>query len=86
METIALIGVILLIALGVGAIAIKRVIYICQPNEALVFTGKSNRGPDNRILGYRVIQGGRGIRVPIFECVDRMDLTNMIIDVGVSNA
>jgi len=86
METIALIGVILLIALGVGAIAIKRVIYICQPNEALVFTGKSNRGPDNRILGYRVIQGGRGIRVPIFECVDRMDLTNMIIGVGVSNA
>ena len=38
------------------------------------------------MLGYRVIQGGRGIRIPIFERVDRIDLTNMIIDVRVSNA
>jgi flotillin len=36
--------------------------------------------------GYRIIRGGRAIRVPLFESVDRMDLTNMIIEVTVRNA
>ena len=37
-------------------------------------------------LGYRVIKGGRAVRIPMMEKVDRMDLTNMPIEVSVRGA
>ncbi len=41
---------------------------------------------NNRIVGYRIIKGGFGWRIPMLERVDRMDLTNMVIDVTAVNA
>ena len=38
------------------------------------------------MIGYRVVQGGRGLRIPLIEVVDRMDLTNMIIELRVQGA
>jgi flotillin len=67
-------------------LVIKRVLYVCQPSEVLVFSGRQRMAGNNRVAGYRIIRGGRGIRVPLFETVDRMDLTNMIIEVRVQNA
>lgn len=79
--------------LGVGVVAlvaliliIKNVLYVCQPNEVLVFSGRQRRTPDGKHFGYRIIRGGRTIRTPLIEVVDRMDLTNMIIEVQVKNA
>jgi flotillin len=61
-------------------------IFNCAPNEVLIFTGRRRRvGPD-RIVGYRVIKGGMGFRWPLIERVDRMDLTNMVIDLAAANA
>ena len=84
---------VILALLGVGAIAfvalilvIKNVLYVCQPNEVLIFSGRRRETQDGKIYGYRIIRGGRAIRVPLFETVDRMDLTNMIIEVQVKNA
>ncbi|PRQ04713.1 SPFH domain / Band 7 family protein [Enhygromyxa salina] len=65
---------------------IKRVLYVCQPSEVLIFSGRRRVAGNGRVAGYRIIRGGRGIRVPLFETVDRMDLTNMIIEVRVQNA
>jgi len=77
----------LLLVLGV---IISRIIYICPPNEVLIFSGGQRKLPapddENRTVGYRIVQGGRGIRIPLIEVVDRMDLTNMIIEVTVKNA
>jgi flotillin len=39
-----------------------------------------------RRVGYRTIKGGRAVRVPLFETVDRMDLTNMPIEVQIKGA
>ncbi|MBX3269785.1 MAG: flotillin family protein [Sandaracinaceae bacterium] len=64
---------------------IKNILYVCQPNEVLVFSGRA-RAADGRTLGYRIIKGGRAIRVPLIETVDRMDLTNMIIELQVRGA
>lgn len=82
----------LLIALGVllffiiiGFATVKGLIYICAPNEVLIFSG-SRRTEGTRSYGYRLIKGGRGVRVPLMERVDRMDLTNMGIDIQVVNA
>src|SRR5205085_994105 len=36
--------------------------------------------------GYRWIKGGRTLRIPLFEAVDRMDLTNMTIELTVKQA
>ncbi len=76
-------------ALIILAIIISRIIYICPPNEVLIFSGGHRRIPgsaDDRIVGYRVVQGGRGIRIPLIEVVDRMDLTNMVIELRVQGA
>ncbi len=82
---IALLGIVV-IAIVAIALVIKNVLYVCQPNEVLIFSGRRNVGGDGVIRGYRVIRGGRAIRIPLFETVARMDLTNMIIDVQVRGA
>ncbi|MBX3232460.1 MAG: flotillin family protein [Labilithrix sp.] len=64
---------------------INKLVHICQPNEVLVFSGTQRRQGD-RALGYRLVQGGRGILIPLLERVDRLDLTNMIVDVRVEGA
>ncbi|EDM80792.1 Band 7 protein [Plesiocystis pacifica SIR-1] len=82
---IGAIGFILILAFFSIAAVVKRVLYVCQPSEVLVFSGRP-RGTDKGKIGYRIIRGGRAIRIPLFETVDRMDLTNMIIEVRVQNA
>ncbi|MCY1055251.1 flotillin family protein [Nannocystis sp. SCPEA4] len=83
----------LIALLGVAGVAfvallliIKNVLYVCQPNEVLIFSGRKRETPDGKLFGYKIIRGGRAIRIPLFETVDRMDLTNMIIEVQVKNA
>src|SRR5215470_11774203 len=87
MQNIA--GVALVAILGslvVIAMILKRIIYICPPNEVLIFSGGHRKLGEDRIIGYRVVQGGRGIRIPLIEIVDRMDLTNMLIELRVQGA
>ncbi|MBA2662399.1 MAG: flotillin family protein [Bradymonadaceae bacterium] len=76
---IALIGIILL---GVMAISfvVTNLIEICQPNEVLVFSGSRNA------RGYEIINSGKKVRVPLIHRVDRLDVTNMVIDLNVTNA
>ncbi len=69
----------------IALIGMKGLIYICAPNEVLIFSGSKQRS-NGRIYGYRLIKGGRGFRVPLMERVDKMDLTNMVIDVQAVNA
>jgi len=81
---------------GIGAVSllvilttIKRLLYICQPNEVLILSGVSRNievaGRPKKI-GYRIVKGGRALRKPLFERIDRMDLTNMIIDLRITDA
>ncbi|MEO1619413.1 MAG: SPFH domain-containing protein [Cyanobacteria bacterium J06632_3] len=77
--------VILLIAAGVIPLTIKNLYYICQPNEVLIFAGSSRRMGDRRV-GYRLVKGGSSLRTPLLEQAMRMNLTNMIIELKVSNA
>lgn len=90
MVNIIMVGAIaVLVSLVVIAAIISRIIYICPPNEVLIFSGGHRRIPgtaEDRTIGYRVVQGGRGIRIPLIEVVDRMDLTNMVIELRVQGA
>lgn len=81
---VVILAILALAALATLAI-IKKLVHICQPNEVLIFSGAS-RTVGARKLGYRIVQGGRGVRVPLLEKVSRLDLTNMIIDIRVEGA
>ena len=85
MTLISLVAVLAIFAI-VLVLVVKSLLYICQPNEVLIFSGGQRAGPGGRKIGYRIIKGGRALRIPLFETVDRMDLTNMPIEVQVRGA
>ena len=80
---LAFIALIIMIAI---ALVVKNVLYVCQPNEVLIFSGRKALTGDGRAVGYRIVKGGRQLRYPLIETVDRMDLTNMIVEVSVRGA
>ncbi|GAB5519767.1 MAG: hypothetical protein RhofKO_20180 [Rhodothermales bacterium] len=77
-----------IIIAGVFAILgiIRANLKICQPNEVLIFSGRQRQLPDGSTIGYRIIQGGRGFKIPILEEVDRLNLNTIPIDLTVQNA
>jgi flotillin len=64
---------------------LNRLIYVSGPNEVLVFSGRY-RKKGTVTIGYRIVHGGRAVRVPLLERVDRLDLSNIPIDVVVNGA
>ena len=64
---------------------ISKLLFLCQPNEVLIFSGRP-RVVGNRRIGYRLIKGGRGVKLPLVEVVDKLDLTTMSVDVNIKNA
>ncbi|MFN3728458.1 MAG: flotillin family protein [Fimbriimonadaceae bacterium] len=71
--------------LFLGFLAFRAFIRLCAPSEVLIITG-ARRSVAGRTVGYKVIKGGRGFCIPLMNRVDRLDLTNMVIDVSAVNA
>lgn len=65
---------------------IKSLVIICPPNRVAVISGRNRELADGRTLGYRILSGGRTIRMPVLEKVDYMSLNTIAIDVSVTNA
>ncbi len=59
-------------------LVVKHLTEVCEPSEVLVFSGGKGR--------YELLRSGRKVRNPIWHRVDRMDVTNMVIDLNVTNA
>lgn len=59
---------------------------VCKPNEVVVLSGRKRKNFSGQEVGYRVLTGGRGIRIPILETVKRIDVTTMPVTVKVTNA
>jgi flotillin len=66
--------------------AIRNLIVICLPNEMVVITGRKRLTADGQEVGYRLLHGGRTLRIPVVERVSRIDLTTIPIEVVVRNA
>ncbi|MCG9892323.1 MAG: flotillin family protein [Thermosynechococcaceae cyanobacterium MS004] len=81
-------ALVMLLGLGSGSLAliIRNLYYICPPSEVLIFAGSRRRTQSGRQVGYRIVKGGSSIRIPLLERAMRMNLTNMIIELRVSNA
>ena len=84
MEALGVVLAILVVFAVFIGISVKRLIVICQPSEVVIFSGPRS-SPDGAV-GFKSLKGGRRIRFPLIELVDRVDLTNMSVDVGVQGA
>ena len=86
MEAIGIISAVIIAGILTIFSIIRANLKICQPNEVLIFSGRKRRLADGSQVGYRVIQGGRGFRIPLIEKVDRLRLNTIPIDLTVQNA
>ncbi|MCE2447002.1 MAG: hypothetical protein J4F35_01020, partial [Candidatus Latescibacteria bacterium] len=81
--TFALVFAVLLV---VVIFIVRLNLFICQPNEVIIFSGRKRQTADGRAVGYRVIKGGRAFRIPLLEKVDRLDLRTIPLEVSITNA
>lgn len=83
--------VLLAIALALGAVMLmtyiaRQLLHVCAPNEILIFSGRRHTTPDGREVGFRVVMGGRAVRLPVLETVERMDVSTISVPIGVTGA
>ncbi len=79
-------GVGLAVVLLILIFIIKSLIIICPPNRVAVISGRKRALGDGRKVGYRLLQGGRTIRIPLIENVQWMSLNTIPLEVAVTNA
>ena len=75
----------------VGAVLVvvatlNSLIVICPPNRVAVISGRGRKTADGTVAGYRALQGGRTIRIPLLERVDWIELNTIAIELSVRNA
>jgi flotillin len=81
--SLALVGIIILV--GLVKVLLKNYIRIA-PNKAAVLYGRKNKSAAGNMKGYRLITGGGVFKIPFFEDVQFMDLSNRVINIKVENA
>jgi flotillin len=74
--------------LGFAALVfiLTRFLYVCRPNEILIFAGRKHTLPDGTAVGYRILHGGRAVRIPLLETVARMDMRLVPVELAVQGA
>lgn len=85
MDIVLTIAVTALVAVGFIIYTLKNLLFVATPNQVLVLSGRTHR-IGNKTVGYRSIRGGRAFRVPLFEQVFWMDLSNIPVEIEVRHA
>ena len=80
------IAVVATVLVGTVMLFISRYLLICHPNEVIVLSGRNRKLKDGRTVGYRVIRGGRALRIPILEKAARISLETIPLNLSVNNA
>ena len=75
-----------LLAIGLGACFLRSLLVIAKPNEVVILAGRKWKNREGQEVGFRVLTGGRALKIPIVETVKRMDITTMPVPVEVHNA
>lgn len=79
-------GLVVAAALAAAILGVLQLMLIVPPNRAAVITGRHRLLPDGRKVGYRIVRGGRTIRVPILESVEYLSLEPRALELSVNNA
>lgn len=85
MEIILVLLLTAAVVVGFVVYTLKNLLLVSSPNEVLVLSGGSHL-VERRAVGYRSIRGGRAVRIPLLERVDRMDLSNIPVEILVKGA
>jgi flotillin len=64
---------------------IKSLIWVCRPNQILIFSGRKHN-VDGATVGFRVSHAGLSFRMPIIETVSTMDVSLIPLELSISNA
>lgn len=81
--TVAVIGAVAFVAIG---LIVSRCLLICHPNEVIILSGRPRKLESGQLVGYRIIRGGRALRIPLLERAARMSLESMPVELAVKNA
>ena len=79
-------GIALALAVLFVILIVRSLIVICPPNRVAVISGRKRALSDGRTVGYRILKGGRTLRIPLIERVAWMDLNTIPLEVAVTNA
>ena len=79
-------GIAVALAVFFVILIVKSLIVICPPNRVAVISGRKRVLSDGRLVGYRILKGGRTLRIPLIERVAWMDLNTIPLEVAVQNA
>jgi flotillin len=74
------------IVMAIGVSIVRRLLYICRPNEILIFSGRKHQLPDGTVVGYKVVRRGWAVKIPMLQTVSRMDMRLFMVEVSVANA
>ncbi len=86
MATALALAIITVLAVLFVIMIVSSLIVICPPNKVAVISGRSRTLSDGRTVGYRILKGGRTLRIPILEKLAWMDLNTIPLEVSVTNA
>lgn len=89
--TVTLAVVFVLIALSALVAIVSRNIIKVPPSTVAIFSGRKRQivDPDTGrklTVGYRIVKGGSGVRIPIFERVDYLSLNVITIPLKIASA
>jgi flotillin len=73
------------VVVGFVLYTLKNLLLVSSPSEALILSGGTH-AVEGKTVGYRSIRGGRAVRIPLLERIDRMDLSNIPMEISVSGA
>lgn len=85
MTSLAIVIAMLIVAGFFAVVTVIRNMHVCSPNEVLIFSGRRHASGKNTV-GFRIVRGGRAVRIPVIETVSRMSLTNIPIELSVQGA
>jgi flotillin len=75
-----------LLAVVLVLLAARALVHVCRPNEVLIFAGRAHLARDGGSVGFRVVSGGRAVRIPLLERVERMDVSLLSVPMTVTGA
>ncbi len=81
MSAAAFVGALMFLVL-----VVKQFLYVGRPHEILIFSGRDRIRSDGSHVGFRTVIGGRTLRVPILETVDKMDLRVIPVTISIEGA
>jgi flotillin len=79
-------SVAVVVGVAVFIAILRHFLFICRPNEILIFSGRKHHLPDGSSVGYKVVRRGWAVRTPLLETVSRMDMRLFMVEVAVTNA